>query len=232
MRSDGGASRVTFPSHQAPHEAAADLLIGATHPEVGDAPPSLMTDRQPVDLNDVIVARRSCRSFGPTPVSDTVIASLLDLARHAPSSMNGQPWHFLVIRERESKARLAEIKNHYCPPAKQQYRADFLADTPAVVVVSVDLARSFGRHLEDGVLAAFTIMLAATRHGLGTVYLSAISAEEPSLTADIRQLFAIPDSILPVSLIPLGYPTGEADVKALRPLQDMIHYDRFGCPNL
>ena len=207
-------------------------MIGDTHTHVGaESQSSVLTERLPVDLNDVIVTRRSCRRYGPTPVSDTVIASLLDLARHAPSSMDGQPWHFLVIRDPASKARLVEIKNRYCPPAKQQYPADFLADAPAIVLVCVDLSLSFGRHLEDGVLAAFSLMLAATRHGLGTVYLSAISAEQPRLTTDIRELFAIPDTILPISLIPLGYPAEDAKLKALRPLQDMIHYDRFGCSN-
>jgi nitroreductase len=221
-----------MPSHLTSTDVGVDVMIGGTHPDVGaDLPPPLMTDWQPVDLNDVMVARRSCRAFGPTPVSDTVIASLLDLARHAPSALNGQPWHFLVVRDRASKARLAELKNRYCPPAEHEYQADFLAETPAIVVVCVELPRSFGHHLEDGVLAAFSIMLVATRHGLGTAYLSAVSAEEPDLTTDIRQLFAIPDSILPIALIPLGYPAGEAGTKVLRPLQDMIHYDRFGRPN-
>jgi len=210
----------------------ADVMIGAAHSDVGaDLPPPVTTDWQPVDLNDVMVARRSCRTFGPTPVSDTVIASLLDLARHAPSAMNGQPWHFLVVRDGASKARLRELKNHYRPPAEQEYQADFLAEAPAIVVVCVEQSRSFGHHLEDGVLAAFSIMLVATRHGLGTAYLSAVSAQQPGLTVDIRQLFAIPDSILPIALIPLGYPAGEAGGKILRPLQDMIHYDRFGRPN-
>jgi nitroreductase len=231
MRSESGTSTAEFPAHRTTNDRRDDPPRGRSHPNAPtDEASAVLADTQPVDLNDVMVARRSCRRYGPTAVSDTVIASLLDLARHAPSSMDGQPWHFLVVRERAAKVGLVEIKNRYSPSAKRQYPADFLADAPAIVVVCVDLARSFGRHLENGVLAAFSIMLAATRHGLGSVYLSAISAEEPGLTTDIRELFAIPDSVLPISLIPLGYPTGEAEAKALRPLRDMIHYDRFGCP--
>jgi nitroreductase len=181
----------------------------------------------PTDLHDVIMARRSSRRYRPVEVSHEVVASLLDLARHAPSSMDGQPWHFIVVRDPAQKTRLAEIKNRYCPPLKQRFRADFLVDAPVIVVVCVDAERSFGRHVEDGVLAAFSILLGATRYGLAGVYLSATAADEPRLAVEIRELFRIPGSVLPIAVIPLGYPDGEADSKPLRPLQDMIHNDRF-----
>jgi nitroreductase len=233
MLSDGGLSTIVSPSHPGTDEPATDAMavLGHGH-RAADASAASAPDLLPTDLNDVMVSRRSCREYGPTPVSDTVIASLLDLARRAPSSMDGQPWHFVVVRDLASKAQLVDIKNRYCSPAKQRFRADFLVGAPAIVVVCVDLTRSFGRHLENGVLAAFAIMLAATRHGLGTVYLSATSAEEPHLSTEIRELFEIPEIVLPVSLIPLGYPEGVTDVKTLRPLADMIHYDRFGRSHL
>lgn len=141
--------------------------------------------------------------------------------------MDGQPWHFIVVRDPALKGRLAEIKNRYCPPLKRRYRADFLRDAPAIVTVCVDAARSYGRHLEDGVLAAFAILLAATRHGLAGVYLSAASPDEPRLACEIRDLFEIPDGVLPIALVPLGYPDGAAEPKAMRPLHEIMHHDRF-----
>lgn len=183
--------------------------------------------RPPTDLRDVILARRSSRRYRPMAVPDEVVASLLDLARHAPSSMDGQPWHFIVVRDVGHKTRLAEIKNRYCPPLKQRFRADFLVDAPVVVVVCVDAERSFGRHIEDGVLAAFSILLGATRYGLAGVYLSAAAADEPRLAVEIRELFTIPNWVLPIAIVPLGYPDGDADSKPLRPLQEMIHNGRF-----
>jgi nitroreductase len=230
MRSDASAATAVGPDLCATDQRGDPPALGRSHdqPSETSRPPALAGP--PTDLNEVMTARRSVRAYGPTPVSDTVIASLLDLARHAPSSLDGQPWHFIVVRDPFTKARLAGIKNRYCPPAKQRFRADFLADAPAIVVVCVDVQGSFGRHIEDGVLAAFSIMLAATRHGLAGVYLSGASPDDPQLAYEIRELFAIPDDVFPVSLVPLGYPATQPEEKVLRPLREMIHYERFGYP--
>jgi nitroreductase len=230
MRSDAGAATGIVPDPRATDQREESSTLGCRHDASPAASGSPAVTGLPTDLNEVMTARRSVRTYGPTPVSDTVIASLLDLARRAPSSLDGQPWHFIVVRDPVTKARLAGIKNRYCPPAKQWFPADFLADAPAIVLVCVELSRSFGRHIEDGVLAAFSIMLAATRHGLAAVYLSGASPDEPQLADEIRELFAIPERVFPVSLVPLGYPACKPDEKVLRPLREMIHYERFGYP--
>src|SRR5579872_3240366 len=149
-------------------------------------------EASPVDVSDVLRSRRSVRAYAPRDISDELVLELLDLARHAPSSLDGQPWQFIVVRDSEAKRRLATLKNQYCPPEKRHYPADFLADAPVVIVVCVDLDAAFGRHLEDGVLAAYSIMLGATRHGLTSVYLSASAPGAPQLADEIRSLFAIP----------------------------------------
>jgi nitroreductase len=156
-----------------------------------------------------------------------MLKRLLDLARRAPSSMNGQPWHFVVVRDLAIKQRLADIKNRYCPPEKKAFPADFVARAPVVVVICVEVGRSHDRVLENGVLAAGYLLLAARSAGLGSVYLSARTARRPALRAEIKKLLRIPTAVEPVAIVPLGFPAKRRDPKTLRDLRAMIHDERF-----
>lgn len=158
---------------------------------------------------------------------DSTIQHLLDLARHAPSSMNGQPWHFVVIRDRKTKEEIAEIKNRYCPREKQSYPADFLRDAPVIIVICVDKQLSFQRDLENSVLAAANLMLAACAGGLGSVYMSAYASDDPRLSEEIGRTLKIPEGIRPVTILPLGYPNEAPEPKELRPLEEVVHLERF-----
>lgn len=181
-----------------------------------------------MELDQVITGRRSIRRFKNQDVPPAVIEELLDLARHAPSSMNGQPWYFVVIKDRQTKKALVHIKDKHCPIEKQEYRADFLQHAPVVIAVCVDKLRSFNREIENGVLATAHLLLAAHSRGLGTVYMSAYRAGDPRLAEDIRQLLAIPPEVDPITLIPLGYPDENPEAKVVRPLPEMVLYETFG----
>lgn len=181
-----------------------------------------------MQVGDAVRGRRSIRKFRADDVPDEVIDALIDLARQAPSSMNGQPWSFTVVRDPALKRRLADIKNQYCPVEKQAFRADFLAAAAAVVVIAVDRAASHDRAVENGVLAAATLMLAAHAHGLGTVYMSAYRDDEPAVADAIRHLLGMPGDLLPISMLPIGVPDETPAPKVLMPLHDIIFRDQYG----
>ena len=141
--------------------------------------------------------------------------------------MNGQPWHFVIVKSATSKAALVEIKNRFCPPEKQAYPADFLLQAPIIILVCVEKSRSFGREIENSVLAASHIMLGAYSRGLGTAYMSACMSNEPKLSEAIRMELGIPAGFAPVSILPLGYPDEIPPAKELRPLKEIIHFDHF-----
>jgi nitroreductase len=180
-----------------------------------------------MELSDAVRGRRAIRTFQDRAVPDSEIEHLLDLARNAPSSMNGQPLQFVVIKNDGIKARLAEIKNRFCPPEKSAFSADFLRKAPAIVVVCVEIARSHGREIENAVLAASIIMLGAHSRGLGTVYMTAYFSDQPLLAQSIRELLGIPQGISPVAILPLGYPNEVPGPKPLRPLKEIVHVDQF-----
>jgi nitroreductase len=180
-----------------------------------------------MNIDEMIRGRRSIRKFRNQAIADSVIEEILDLARHAPSSMNGQPWYFTVVRKDETKRRLAEIKNKYCPVEKQMYRADFIQNASAIIIVSVDREKSYDRGIENGVLASANILLAAYNKGLGSVYMSAYKTGEPEVSREIRQTLGIPEHIDPISIIPLGYPDETPEPKNMQPLHGIISYEAF-----
>jgi nitroreductase len=181
-----------------------------------------------MELDEAIKGRRSIRRYRKRSIEDSVIEELIDLARHAPSSMNGQPWTFTIVRDYETKRKLVEIKNKYCPIEKQEYRADFLQNASAVIVVCVDRNKSYDREIENGVLAAANLMLAAHSRGLGSVYMSASRRDEPAVSEAIRQILGIPGHVDPISILPLGYPDETPESKNMNPLNGIISYEYFG----
>ena len=188
---------------------------------------ALPTRRDDMELDRTIKGRRSIRRYREEHIPDSVIEELLDLARYAPSSMNGQPWYFIVIRNDETKRQLVEIKNKHCPAEKRMYKADFLQKAPVVVVVCVDRERSFNRGVENAVLAAANIMLGAYRRGVGTVYMSAYRHDDPSISEEIRQTLDIPKNVDPITIIALGYPGETPEPKTVRSLDEVVFYETF-----
>jgi len=180
-----------------------------------------------MQLESVIKKRRSIRKFKNKRIPPSVVRSILSLARYSPSSMNGQPWHFIVVCDLKIKKRLAEIKNKYCPIKKRMYRADFITKAPVIIVVTVDKKLSYERQIENGVLACAHIMLAAHDKKLGSTYMSAYKAGEPRLAQEIRELLAIPRKVDPINIIPLGYPDEKCTPKKIRRLEKVISYENF-----
>ena len=180
-----------------------------------------------MDLVEAIKGRRSIRKYRNKEIADSVIEEILELARHAPSSMNGQPWHFLVVRGEETKRRLVEIKNRHCPVEKQMFQADFIQDASLIIAVCVDRGQSHDREIENGVLAAGHILLAAHNKGLGGVYMSAYRADEPAVSEEIRQALGMPGHMDPISIIPLGHPDETPEPKEMKPLRGIVSYETF-----
>ena len=120
-----------------------------------------------MEIDKTIKGRRSIRRYQDRDIPDSVIKELLSLAIHAPSSMNGQPWCFIVVRAEKTKEHLVEIKNRYCPVEKQDYKADFLRKAPVIIVVCVDKEKSYEREIENGVLATVESHARSLQQGIG-----------------------------------------------------------------
>jgi nitroreductase len=192
----------------------------------------LVTERARVlSFDEAIRARRSIRSYADREVPDALVDEILDLARRAPSSMGLEPWCFVVVRDPEARRRLADVKNEYCPPEKRaDYPADFVAAAPVVVAVCVDRERSARRPLENGVLAAAFLLLAAQARGLGGVYMTGYHPDDPGLAEALAAILRLPAHVQPVALLPLGFPAEPQPPRDLPPLARHVHRETFGSP--
>ena len=180
-----------------------------------------------MQFDEVVKKRRTVRDFLDEPVPDSVIEDILSLAQNARSSMNGQPWHFIVVRNRKTLEKLISLKNQFCPPEKQEFEADFIRKAPAVIFVCVNSERSFDRGVANAVLATAYMLLAACSRGLSGVYMSAYRGDTPEIAQSFRDLLDIPADFDPVTLIPLGYPAVEPHAKSIPPIGEVISYETF-----
>jgi nitroreductase len=180
-----------------------------------------------MEFINAVKGRRSIRQYQDREIPYSIVEDLLNLALYAPSSMNGQPWHFIVIREDKTKKRLVEIKNRYCPAEKKVYQADFMLKAPVIIVVCVDRQKSYDRGVENAVLAAMNIMLGAYSMGLGSVYMSAYRTNDPRISEEIREILKIPPDMDPIAIIPLGYPDEIPESKEIKTLKEVVSYESF-----
>lgn len=165
---------------------------------------------------DTILSRRSIRKYTKEQVPDDVIKDLLRAAMSAPSAGNEQPWHFVVIRDRET---LDEI------PRFHPYSM-MLKEAPVAILVCGDmrLLKYQGYWVQDCSAATQNILLAAKAKGLGSVWLGVYPDEER--VKNLRKLLGIPEEVIPFSLVSLGYPA-EHKPPADRYDRARVHYDRW-----
>ena len=161
-----------------------------------------------------IQTRRSIRSYRPDPIAPGLLEDLLQAAMYAPSARNQQPWHFIVVNQREALDALAEAN----PYAKMLYQA------PVAILVCAEPKRCTSPQYwqQDCAAATENILLAAHGVGLGTCWCGLYPAEERCDAC--REILNIPADIIPLSLIALGYPAEEKDLPE-RFQPERIHYN-------
>ncbi len=168
-----------------------------------------------MDLFEAIRTRRSIRRYDRSrDVEPEKLQACLEAARWAPSASNKQPWHFVVVRDRMTREKLAGIH----PFGK------FMSDSPVVVVVLGDPQRHATFYKYDPSAATQNFLLAAHAQGLGTCWMGVVGSPfEP----EIKKLIGVPENLCIVCTISVGYSL-EKPEKARFPLEEMVSYERFG----
>jgi nitroreductase len=165
-----------------------------------------------------IFERRSIRAYEDREIEDGVVGDLLEAAMAAPSACAKDPWHIIVVKDRDLLLRIAEG----LPNGKM------LGSAAVGLVVCGDIGRAHDNQvsymLQDCSAAIENILLAATSLGLGACWLGVHPREKR--IAHIRELLAIPDGIIPVSAIAVGWP---ADKPSARTRYDeaKVHWEHW-----
>ncbi|MBI4833307.1 MAG: nitroreductase family protein [Planctomycetes bacterium] len=165
---------------------------------------------------EVILSRRSVREYKNADVSEKLIKEILEAGMHAPSARNEQPWHFLVVNDRNILKKIMEFHPY----------ATMLAQAPAAILVlgGLETTPDEGYAVIDCAAATQNMLLAIHDKGLGAVWLGIYPRAER--ITGMRKLFSLPANVLPVSLIALGYPLEEKAQEA-RFNQARIHYNKW-----
>ena len=163
-----------------------------------------------------ILTRRSIRKYSSTTIPEEYYEVMLKAAMHAPSGRNRQPWHFIVVTDRQVLSRIADVSPSWKP----------LEEAASAIVVCGDMhiedAESF--ILQDCSAATQNILLAAHELGLGSVWLGVHPREDRLLP--VKEILRIPDHIVPVSMVSLGPPNEDREQPDRYNLE-RIHQDKW-----
>jgi len=170
---------------------------------------------------ECIRTRRSRRLFLDKEVADEDIKIIINAALTAPSSMDCQPWQFVIVKNKEIKQKLAGLKEE----DNQQH----IQTAPMCIVLCVDKEKSPSRYMEDGVTAAQNLLLAAHDLGLGCIYVTGCKDKNPEVGKKICEILDLPETIVPITIMPLGYPNPEEKLeeKTLLKADDVMHEDKW-----
>ncbi|ACL02506.1 nitroreductase [Desulfatibacillum aliphaticivorans] len=195
---------------------------------------------------EAIHQRRSIRRFKRDSFPEDDLMEILDAARLAPSGCNAQPWRFKIVRDGETKLRLA----------KAAFNQMFVANAPVIVMCCADVrgyldgsmsgVQDLGKitAIEDriakilvkrtgdmeslpveqiGILVALNVAIAvehmvlrALDFGLGTCWVRLFDVPM------IKEIFQWDDNIFPVAMLPIGYPDEDPQPRPRLSLKELI----------
>ncbi len=196
---------------------------------------------------EVIQRRRSARAFKDTPVPDDVLHEMLVAAQLSPSGGNAQGWRFGVVSDANLKQQLAEAAGNQM----------WISTAPIVIAccadISWDIAKQpaddfglivnrlrFGDALVDYMIAfpdrkacmtlfdnatplvpAEHMLLIAVSHGLSGCFIGYLDVKRAG------EILCLPDNVVCLFLLPIGYPNEQPREKALKGLDEITFYNRW-----
>jgi len=168
-----------------------------------------------MDVLEAIRTRRSIRKYDQTrDVETEKLLACLEAARWAPSASNRQPWHFIVVRNKEMREALAKLHPY----------GKFMAQSPVVLVVLGDPQKHPKYFKCDPPIATQNFLLAAHAQGLGTCWMGVIDAP---FEGEMKRLLSVPESLRIICTVSIGYPA-EKPEKTRQPLEELVSYERYG----
>lgn len=154
-----------------------------------------------------ILQRKSVRAYTDRAVSHEQLDTLIRAAMAAPTGRDMRPWHFIVLEGRQQLSPLAE----------QLPYAKMLAEAQAAVVVCGDMSvtdkegNPSRNWTFDCSAATENLLLQAEAMGLGAVWTGVYPYDER--IEAVKQALHLPDHLIPLNVIPIGYPKGDPQPK-------------------
>lgn len=165
-----------------------------------------------------IFTRRSVRKYKDTKVEKEKVDKLLRAAMQAPSAMNQQPWEFIVVENKETLEKLAEMSPY----------TKLIKGAPLVFVLLGNEERmKFEENWEQDMGAATqNLLLQAVELDLGGVWMSAWPLEDR--INHIKNMFNLSGNLRPYAVVAVGYPDGTQGNKFIDRFDETrVHYENY-----
>jgi nitroreductase len=153
------------------------------------------------------------RHFKDQPIPEPIVREVVEAAHLTASSINGQPWHFIVVQNRETLQQLGALAR----------TGPYIAQAPLAIVVGMEDSQYA---VSDASRAIQSMILTAWSHGVGSNWVGFNSLEQ------VNAALGIPENIKILAIVPFGYPVdaiGKGQKKR-KPLGEIAHRERWDQP--
>ena len=166
------------------------------------------------EVYDAAVTILAIREFADRPVADDALLRIVEAGRQSASAGNGQPWHFVVVRERDGLRKLGSLVR----------TGGYTAGAAAAIIVGYE--KETGQYgLSDASRAIQTMLLTAWGEGVGSNWTGFAHLD------NVRAEFGFPESYDVIAVLPFGYPRRKVVGKKKRkPFSEVASAERFGQP--
>ena len=167
-----------------------------------------------MDVFDAVRTVLAVRRYRPDPVPDEVVHRIVEAGRLTGSGGNAQPWHFVVVTDRDTIDRMGPMLR----------TGPYASRAPLVIVVAVEKETRLG--VSDASRAIQSMLLVAWAEGVGSNWVGFGGMRE------VAALLGIPDHLDVLAVLPFGYPLtpGARGKKARKPLGEVASREQFGQP--
>lgn len=166
-----------------------------------------------MDVFEAVRTALAVRSYQDKAVPPALIRRIVEAGRLTASSMNLQPWHFIVVESRETLRLLGTVEKS----------GPYVAQAAFAVVVAIERTRFA---VSDGSRAIQSMILTAWSDGVGSNWVGFMGPEA------VKGILGIPEDLDVLAVIPFGYSAKPAGggIKERKPLARVAHRGRFGVP--
>lgn len=166
-----------------------------------------------MEVFEAVCTVLAVRKYQEKPVPPDAVRRIVEAGRLTASSMNGQPWHFIVVEDHETLRQLGLLAR----------TGPYIAQAPLAIVVAIEDTKFA---VSDASRAIQSMILAAWSEGIGSNWVGFQGLSE------IKSLLGIPANLDVLAVLPFGYPaqaTGKGK-KRRKPLSEVAHLGQFGQP--
>jgi nitroreductase len=169
-----------------------------------------------MDVFDAISQRSSIRAYKTMDVEEDKLKKILEAAKFSPSASNRQDWKFVIVKNKETKKKLA----------KAAFGQSFIGEAPIVIVAcgpepKTWMACGQPAYTVDVSIAFTHIILQAYELGLGTCWIGAFKEDEA------KKILNVPAQVRVVAMTPVGYPNESPTEKFRKSLSEIICYEKY-----